>query len=116
MIKQSEDVYTWRAVYHDEQTCITENAHNSFADVDQSRVKVVLLLPLAGGSSHRIDIPQDAQAVFFRRRSIALNPNTDEQQARPTVHCIGWKRDTETVYLFVMSDGSTLLTNDLQAV
>ncbi len=116
MIEQVKDTYTWRAVYDDERTCIQENAENSFAEVDQSRVKAVLLLPLQGCSSHRVDIPDGATAVFFRRRSITLNPNTDEQQSRTTVHCIGWKRGSEAVYLFVMDDGSTLLTDDLQAV
>ncbi|SRR5216684_8602581 len=116
MIEQRKDTYTWRAVYDDERTCIIENAENSFAHVDQSRVKAVLLLPLQGCLSHRVDIPAGATAVFFRRRSIVLNPNADEQQARSTVHCIGWKREQEAVYLFVMDDDSTLLTDDLQAV
>lgn len=116
MIEQINEAYAWRAIYDDEQTCIQENAENSFAEVDQSRVKTVLLLPLTGESSHRIDIPKGAQAVFFRRRSIALNPNTNEQQTRPTTYCIGWKCGDEAVYLFVFNDGSTLLTSDLQAV
>lgn len=115
MIEQTKDAYTWRAVYDDKRTCINENAENSFAAVDQSRVKAVLLLPLQGGSSHRVDIPSGAQAVFFRRRSIILNPITGEG-GRKTVHCIGWKTAQNAQYLFVHDDGDTLLTSDLQAV
>src|SRR6266567_1449215 len=112
MIEQAKDTYTWRAVYDDERTCITENVDNSFADVDQSHIMAVLLLPLQGCSSHRVDIPDGATSVFFRRRSIELNPNTDEQQARPTTHCIGWKRGEQAVYLFVFDDGNTLRSEE----
>jgi hypothetical protein len=77
----------------------------------------VLLLPLQGmGSSHRVDVPAGATPIFFRRRSVEINPLQGETGNRTTTHCIGWKRGDEAVYLFVFDDGSTLLTNDLQAV
>lgn len=112
------DIYTWRVVYDDDCTAIYENAENSFADVDPLRVKTLLLLPLEGTECEpqHIDIPHGAQAVFFRRRSIEINPLAEESSPRPTVHCIGWKRGDEAIYLFVFDNGSTLLTDNLQAV
>ncbi len=115
MIERVLETYTWRVVYHDERGGIHENAANSFADVDQSRVKSLFLVPLRGGPPHRVSIPKGAQPLFFRRRRIELNPNTDEQTHK-TVHCIGWKRDDEAVYLFVLDDNSTLLSDNLQAI
>lgn len=115
--EQIKDAYTWRAVYDDDQTAIYENAENSFADVDQTRVKTILLLPLVEGlQPHRMDIPSGAQAIFFRRRSIEINLVQEASTPRPTVHCIGWKRGDQAVYLFVFDDNSTLLTDNLQAV
>ena len=110
-----QETYTWRAVY-DEHSYHQENAENSFADVDHARVKTLLLIPLQGGASHRVDIPSGATPVFFRRRSIEVNPLQGETQSRPTVHCIGWKHDEQAVYLFAFDSGNTLLTSDLQAV
>jgi hypothetical protein len=116
MINQVKDAYIWSAVYGD-YTDIFENIENSFADVDQTCVKTLFLLPLQGNRhQHRIDLPQGATPVFFRRRSIEINPLQGATGERPTVHCIGWKRGDEAVYLFAFEDGSTLLTTDLQAV
>ena len=109
------ETYTWRAVY-DEQSYISENQDNNFASVDLARVKMLLLISLQDHASHRVDIPPGAMPVFFRRRSIEVNPLQGETQSRPTVHCIGWKRDGQATYLFVFDDGSTLLTENLQAV
>lgn len=118
MIQQIKDVYTWGALY-DDNSCIGEYDRlegRGFAEVESARVKELLLLSLQGDSAHSVKIPQGATPVFFRRRSIEINPLQGSSEARPTVHCIGWKRGDEAVYLFIFDDGSTLLTNDLQAV
>ena len=114
--KPLEERYTWRVVYDDGQTCINENEDNSFANVDVSRAKHILLIPLAGDSFCRVNIPEGATPVFFRRRSITLDPLSGQESNRTTIHCIGWKRGDEAVYLFIHEDGSTLLTDNLQAV
>jgi hypothetical protein len=117
MIQEALEAYTWRAIYDDDRTAVYENIHNSFADVDQARVKTVLLVPLTEGRApHRLDIPQGAQALFFRRRRVELNPHDEQIQTLPPVHCIGWKKNTQAIYLFVFENGSTLLTENLQAV
>jgi hypothetical protein len=116
MIEQSQEEYTWYADYNDDRPGLHELNACNFAEVDQTHVKVLYLLPLQGGAAHRVDIPQDATPIFFRRRSVEINPMQGESSPRPTVHCIGWKRGDKAVYLFVLGDSSTLLTTDLQAV
>jgi hypothetical protein len=117
MIKQAQDVYTWCIVYQDDVLLHEDDAGQGFASIQQERqVKMLTLLPLQGGKPHYVDIPQGATPVFFRRRSIEINPLQGESTPRPTTHCIGWKRGDEATYLFVFDDGSTLLTDNLQAI
>ena len=108
------DLYTWRVTYQDGSEA-HEPDTGSFVHVDQDQVKSLALLS-AGNVEHQVDIPDGAQAVFFRRRMLAINPMNEQLQHASTIHCIGWKREDDGVYLFVKDDGSTLLTNDLQAV
>lgn len=111
------ELYTWRAVYDDGKSAHYENEGNSFADVDKERVSKLFLLPLTEkGSVHGIDIPIDAQPVFFRRRSIEISLTDGSKDQHPTKHCIGWKNDATALYLFVFEDDSTLLSDDLNAV
>jgi hypothetical protein len=121
MIEQVKDVYQWRVVYQD--GTVTDEYDNARPDgrgFGERKAKPVAEIRLMtwhpfNDHEHRVDIPDGATAVFFRRRSIVLNPTTGEG-GRTTVHCIGWKREQEAVYLFVFDDSSTLLTSDLQAV
>jgi hypothetical protein len=122
-LPRRQDTYTWCAIYDDGHTVISESDVGSFADIHcadipSSRVQTLLLLPMPGieRDLQRMDIPQDATPVFFRRRSVEINPLQGNARSRPTVHCIGWKRGDEATYLFVFDDGSTLLTDNLQAV
>lgn len=112
-----KDTYTWAVTYQDENVLHEDEAAQGFASVDQEHVKSVSLLTQGNHLVHCVDIPQGAQAVCFRRRSIMLNlTDLDNAQFGQTVHCIGWKHDESAVYLFVLANGITLLTNDLQAV
>jgi hypothetical protein len=119
MIEQVQDAYTW-SVWCADGTVLCEYDRpegRGFAEVASLSVVGILLLPLQGVSpSYRVDIPQGAQPVFFRRRSVTVSPLAGESEPRPTTHCIGWKKDEQAVYLFVFDGGSTLLTSDLQAV
>lgn len=123
-IPEQQDVYTWHAIY-DDDVVVSEFDRpegRGFAEVELFRVKTLLLTPLQGvGSLHRVDIPKGAQPVFFRRRSIVVGLLPENEQGRTTTHCIGWKKagllsDVQETYLFVFDDGSSFLTNDLQAV
>lgn len=109
----------WSA-YTSTTTCMSEYDHKEgrgFAETSTLKVKTIEIEPLIPGSlpTHRVDIPDGATPVFFRRRKIELDPNTNSEK-RSAIHCIGWKKGDSAVYLFVFNDGSTLLTSDLQAV
>jgi len=109
------DVYKWRAIYHD-GTQIPEYDESrpdgrGFAEADASQVATLEL-----SSDHKVAIPHGATPVFFRRRRMELNPSNDNVVSNTTLHCIGWRQEESACYLFVSEDGSTFLTNDLQAV
>lgn len=130
--EQNKDKYTWEAVYKDD-TAISEFDYpegRGFADVDKDRVKELYIVgetqELRG---HVVLVPDGAQPVFFRRRYMAIKTSDrtirgvptlhnaiDASDLIATVHCIGWKRDDKAVYLFVFEDGSSMLSDDLQAV
>lgn len=126
IVLSPREAYIWCATYHDD-TQIPEYDEErqdgrGFAELDNARVKTLELWPLLPSPVdqqitrlHRVDVPSGAAPVFFRRRKIELNPNTDTQDIS-TTHCIGWKSDTEQCYLFVFDDGSTLLSNNIQAI
>lgn len=88
-----------------------------WAEIDESRVKEVALLPVENSreQAHIVALPDGATPVFFRRHTVVINLTDESRERLPTRHCIGWKRESEAVYLFVYDDGSTFLTDDLQA-
>lgn len=115
MINIAKDAYMWRVTYQN-GTQIPEYDESrpegrGFAEIDGSQIRILGLDP-----GHHVIIPECAMPVFFRRRRMELNPNNDEEENLSTTHCIGWKSEKSACYLFVFGDGSTLLTDDLQAV
>ena len=122
-----KDAYTWRIMYRDETTLDEYDADypsgRGFAEANTAQVKALALLPTGGLSPHSLLIPDGdlypAKPVFFRRRRIEIDPIIGTQH-RNTTHCIGWTQWIDNtvieVYLFVFEDGSTLLTDNLQAV
>ena len=117
------DVYMWVVTYRDgtdvKEFDSPDSIGRGWAEVDHMKVKGLHLLPLHAGSmrSHVIAIPDDATPLFFRRRRAVFDLMSDEE-GKPggVAHCIGWKRVDQSVYLFIWEDGSSLLTEDLQAV
>ena len=119
----TSDAYMWVVTYQDGTDLKEFDSANQlgrgFAEVDHPKVKALHLLPVHAGSmrAHVVAIPDDATPQFFRRRTLTLDAlGDDEARAGGTVHCIGWKRVDQSVYLFLWDDGSSLLTEDLQAV
>ena len=112
------DLYTWIAVYDDETAVPEFDAERpdgrGFAEVDASRVRRLLLIGEPGQAV--VALPEGATSVFFRRRRVELNLETDEQQRSTVAHCIGWQREHDGCFLFVFGDGSHLLTTDMHAV
>lgn len=112
----AEEAYTWGVVYKDDTILDEKDAQQGFGSVEQSRIERVFLFANNLERVHSVLVPDGAQGVFFRRRSVSINPTGGEQSVA-TVHCIGWQRDeAHGVYLFIAEDGKTLLTSNLQAV
>src|SRR5260221_258037 len=113
-----KDLYIWSVIYADGSIMCEYDREEgrAFSEVLGKPVKALDIEPLAQNiPAHRVLIPQGATPVFFRRRQIALDADGNEQ-GRTTTHCIGWKQGEQAVYLFVFSDGTIMLSNDLQAV
>ncbi len=120
MMEMVKDVYEWCVVYHDGEALHEYDHPDGYAwkDVENKPVKEVWLLlpdqePIYG---HHVAIPEKAETIFFRRRYIPISLSGGDGRVRRTVHCIGWKNENQGVYLFVFENGSTLVTDNLQAV
>lgn len=118
------DLWTWVALYDDGSRLFEydETGSHGFTEVDLSRLRVFLLVPTQPGfSTHHVQIaPSKGQRpIFFRRRSIQLAQDGSEVEKK-TVHCLGSQSTVQGVnvasYLFLFEDGSSLLTDDYQAV
>jgi hypothetical protein len=113
-----QDIYTWRAYYDNNATDYLDESHAvaGFGSVDLARCTSITLINQANLTLYVVEVPAGAQAVFFRRRRVAISLSDESCKPQGTVHCIGWKRsDEEVAYLFVYEDGSALLSNNLQA-
>lgn len=136
-----QELYTWGVTYSDGTTMHEyDNAEGrGFAEIGEKPVKSLEIQPQRDRvlAAYRMDIPDGATPVFFRRRFISLGPERlaplievlagnkapnselfEQVVASPTqtVHCIGWKCGEEALYRFVFENGSSLDSSDLQAV
>jgi hypothetical protein len=118
----SRDLYTWRVTYkdgtHTDEYDAERTDGRGFAEIENKPVKAVSLLT-DGKPIHSVLVTGDP--VFFRRRRIFVDPIIGSQYEDGMIHCIGWFFDASYdraggTYLFVFEDGSTLLSDDLQAV
>lgn len=112
------DAYQWRVIYQD--GTVTDEYDDIRPDgrgwAERENKPVAEIHLMANDcSEHQMSIPSGVTPVFFRRRSIELDPNSSSQTHR-TVHCIGWRHGEQATYLFILPNGSTLLTGDFQAV
>ncbi len=120
------DQYTWRVEYTD-GTQLSEIAADGtilpFGAVAMGRVRALSVVPYEGwvGSLwFLVWLMPGQRPIFFRRRSIELDPNTGEQTVLPATTCIGWQETRRgrnvASYLFILPDGETILTSDPTAV
>lgn len=120
------DAWTWRAIYpdgsfldeYDEQ-----GGHHGFAEVDLEHISIFVLLPTREGlPTHHvlIDAASGQRPIFFRRRTLSVNPLTEAVEGSQTIHVLGWQRTIQgqniASYSFIYEDGSVLLSDDYQAV
>lgn len=117
------DNWTWRVVYTDGGFLEEAGAAQGWASVEMDRVAEVSWMPTVPGlAPHtvRIDAASGQRPILFRRRSLAVDPKTGAGAAGPTIHALGWQRTVEgrnvASYVFIREDGSTVLTDDHQAV
>jgi hypothetical protein len=120
---QCRDHWAWVVIYRDQSMvyeCQGSTApHAAWKDVNPRLVSAITLLPrlrLAGRHEVIVHIPQGSTPVMFRRRQIELNMTGGEQSNTQTIHCLGYEAADHGSYLFVFEDGSTLLTNNRNAV
>ena len=117
MIKRAKDRYHWRVVYrdgtHTDEYDETRKDGRGWSEREDKPIEVVRLV--TSGHTHCVQVPTDAMPVFFRRRTLSIHSDIDEHTPLPAIHCIGWARGDEAVYLFVYDDNSTVLTTNLQA-
>ncbi|MGZ6360766.1 MAG: hypothetical protein ACXWP0_03695 [Ktedonobacterales bacterium] len=127
MPRLNSDGWTWRVHYSDgsmfDEYDANGNEHG-FAEVENSRVVAVELQPQhpdVCGHVVKIDASRDAmRPIFFRRRSRIVNLETGGDTTGAVIHCIGWHKTVNgrniAAYTFIFADGSTLTTDDYQAV
>lgn len=135
MPRLDSDGWTWRVHYSDgttfdeyEERTDAETGEpiaieHGFREVDNLRVEAVELLPQHDGlCGHvvKIDAPAGMRPICFRRRSRLVNLDAGTDTTGPVIHCIGWQKTVNgrnvASYLFIFADGSTLTTDDYQAV
>jgi hypothetical protein len=136
-----QELYTWSVTYSDGTTMYEYDIPEGrgFAEIGEKAVKALEIQPQRDRvlPAYRMDIPDGATPVFFRRRFISLSPKQQAPLASvlagneapdaelfsavlasptQTVHCIGWKRGEEEWYHFVFANGALLVTDNFQAV
>jgi hypothetical protein len=114
------DLWTWCAIYKDGKVLYEydeDGTEHGFREVQPDQVESLCLLPSSTDQkSYTVRVnPKKVTPVFFRRRSIHMRSD-GEEAGRSVIHCIGWEDKDKSSYLFVFEDGSTLLTDDLNAV
>ncbi len=120
-----KDQYTWRVEYTD-GTQFGEIADDGtilpFGAVEMGRVRALGVVAVEGEDSplFMVWIKPGQRPIFFRRRSIELNPNDGTQTALPATTCIGWQETRHgrnvASYLFICPDGQVILSSDPKAV
>lgn len=118
------DAWTWLVVYRDGSMlheCDGQNPHAAYADIDIEQVDKMALIPLRDGLPQLVvQIAPGMRPIFFRRRLIELQIADGDTVGSQTIHCLGYSTNgngprTEH-FTFVFDDGSTLLSNDRNAV
>ena len=115
----AQDAYIWQVRLEGEAWLLEYDDERpdgrGFLEVEQAKIRAIDLIPTEQGTVKSVLVPQGASPVFLRRRTIEVDPIIGAQ-SKSTVHCIGWKHGESGCYLFIFEDGSTLLSNDFNAV
>lgn len=118
------DLWYWEAIYDDGTTLEEledDGTLHGFREIDQERLVAFILRPLLPHlPQYAVQLNPGKRLIFFRKRRKTLDMNTGEQRDEPPYQCIGYQ---ETVngknvksYVFVNIEGSSLLTDEMDAV
>lgn len=114
------DVWRWEAHYQDGSVLaqIDEaGREHGWAEVDQSRLEAVALLPLHPTlPAHVLKLQPGQRAVCFRRKGMLSDPDTGLQIQTPAVTVLGWETEGAALYTFYHWDGSTVISTNRQEV
>ncbi len=115
------DVFTWIACYDDGSSLMeieSDGTEHGFAEVDLDRLSAFVLNPMREGLPSpvvKIDRAGGQRPIFFRRRSIALDPETHGEANRSTITVLGWQKTVEgknvKSFAALYEDGSVLISD-----
>lgn len=130
MAVTTRDPWTWRAVFANGELLdeVDSDAPEGrgwavaerCALLQGTRITQAILIPEREGlRTHVVRAVGEASARVFRRRTLILSPTTGEEAApRPdpvTAIALSWP-DGHTLYSFFYTDGSVVVSDDLNAV
>jgi hypothetical protein len=117
------ETFLWKAHYTDGTTLDElddDGVGRPFAAIDLLRLAALELLPQQEHVRRHILRIDDGRPIFFRRRRIELDPVEGIEVGRSTVTCLGYQTTIRgrnmQLFLFLFGDGSTLLTDNREAV
>lgn len=119
------DVYNWIAYYNDGTILqeIDPEGDHGFADIDHSKLVQFLLVPQKEGFYPvvvSINVAEGQRLIFFRRTKIDFNITNGTESHRDRITCVGYQQTVQgtnvSVYNFIMPDGTSMLSNDHNAV
>lgn len=116
------DAYRWQAVYEDGSTFDEFDEHGTlhgFVEVDHTLVTTFRLMPYDPTlpiHEVKIDVNSGMRPIFFRRRLLNIDLNRGVRYGEDTIHCLGWVLNGISCYVFIRSDGSVIISTDLNAV
>lgn len=115
------DAWTWIACYDDGSSLMEiepDGTEHGFAEVDLARLSAFVLNPMRDGLPApivKIDRASGQRPIFFRRRTIALDPALGTEEKRSTITVLGWQKTVEgknvKSFVALYEDGSVLISD-----
>ena len=120
MARGTTDDYQWVAHYADGTRVpeYVDGVARGWRDVAHARVVALSLIPTDPNQDViRLELPQGAMPVLFRRRSVTVAYQDGwPVTSRETITVIGWESATASHYLAVSANGDVHATPDREAL
>lgn len=91
----------------------------SWGDAPHEGVEELLFMDMQAGLLVKVEVPEGAEPVLFRRHRIEVDPTSGGEIGHTMIPCVGWRKDGEEHYRFALAGeapGQWLETSDFQAV